>query len=128
VTNELDASVSIVDPKAAKVIATLKFEVPGMRATDITPVGIAMTKDGKRAFVALGRANHVAFVDVAARKVDKLVLAGKRVWNVVLDGAEQKLYAVNGLSDDLTIIDVAGAKALKSLRVGRVPYMAVVVE
>ncbi len=128
VTNELGASVSIIDPKTNQVTATVEFQVPGARSTDITPVGITMTKDGKRAFVALGKANHVAFVDVATRKTEKLVLVGKRVWHVALDAAEAKLYAVNGLSDDLTIIDVAGAKALKTVKVGRVPYMSVIVE
>ena len=73
-----------------------------------------MTRDGKRAFVALGRANHVAFVDVAARKVTDLVLVGKRAWNVALDKAEARLFVVNGLSDDVTVVDVAGAKAMKS--------------
>ena len=79
-------------------------------------------------FRSLGKANHVAFVDVASRKTEKLVLVGKRVWQVALDKAEQRLYAVNGLSDDLTIIDVPAAKALKTVRVGRVPYMAVLAE
>ena len=128
VTNELDASVSIIATKDHSVIGTLKFEVPGARSTDITPVGITMTKDGKRAFVALGKANHVAFVDVASRKVESLVLVGKRVWAVTLNKAETQLVVVNGLSDDISIVDVASAKALKSVRVGRVPYMAVVVE
>jgi len=32
------------------------------------------------------------------------------------------------LSDDMTVIDVAAAKALKTVPVGRVPYQAVVVE
>ena len=128
VTNELDASVSIIATKDHSVLATLKFEVPGARSTDITPVGITMGKDGKRAFVALGKANHVAFVDVATRKVEQLVLVGKRVWQVALNKAETQLVAVNGLSDDLTIVDVASAKALKTVRVGRVPYMAVIVE
>ena len=41
-----------------------------------------MTRDGRRAFVALGAANHVAFVDVPGRKVTDLVLVGKRAWNV----------------------------------------------
>ena len=87
-----------------------------------------MTQDGKTAFVALGKANQVAFVDVASRQVKSLVLVGKRAWNVALDKAEQKLVVVNGLSDDVTIVDVASAKALKSVPVGRVPYMALVVE
>ncbi len=128
VTNELDASVSIVSTADHSVIGTLKFEVKGARAADITPVGIQMTRDGKRAFVALGRANHVAFIDVAARKVTDQVLVGKRAWNVMLDKAEARLLVVNGLSDDVTVVDVAGAKAVKSIPVGRVPYGVVIVE
>ena len=128
VTSELDASASIISTKDYKVIHTLRFEVPGARAADITPVGIVMSADAKRAFVSLGRANHVAFIDVAARKVTNLVLAGKRAWNVSLDKAEARLYVVNGLSDDMTVIDVATAKALKTIPVGRVPYQALVVE
>jgi PQQ-dependent catabolism-associated beta-propeller protein len=128
VTNELDASVSIVSTASQEVLATLKFEVKGARAEDITPVGIQMSRDGKRAFVALGKANHVAFIDVAARKVTNLVLVGKRPWNVTLDKAEARLYVVNGLSDDITVVDVAGAKAIRSIPVGRVPYGLAVVE
>ncbi len=128
VTNELDASVTIVSTQDHSVVHTLRFEVPGARAADITPVGIVMTRDGRRAFVGLGRANHVAFVDVRARKVTQLVLAGKRAWNVALDAAEARLYVVNGLSDDMTVIDVAAGKALKTVAVGRVPYQALVIE
>ncbi|WP_422823614.1 PQQ-dependent catabolism-associated beta-propeller protein [Variovorax rhizosphaerae] len=128
VTNELDATVSIIETATQAVTDTIKFEVKGARAEDISPVGVVMTRDGKRAFVALGRANHVAFVDVAQRKVTNLVLVGKRAWNVTLDKAEARLYVVNGLSDDVTVVDVAGAKALKSIPVGRVPYGLVVVE
>ena len=128
VTNELDASVSIVSTASHDVIGTLKFEVKGARKDDITPVGITMTRDGKRAFVSLGKANHVAFIDVAARKVTEQVLVGKRAWNVVLDKAEARLWVVNGLSDDVTVVDVATAKAVKSIPVGRVPYGLVIVE
>jgi len=128
VTNELDASVTIVSTATHEVVGTIKFEVKGARASDITPVGITMTKDGKRAFVGLGRANHVAFVDVPSRKVTHQVLVGKRAWNVALDRAEQRLWVVNGLSDDVTVVDVAGAKAVKSIPVGRVPYGIVIVE
>jgi len=128
VTSELDASVSIISTASHSVTARLAFTVKGVRSEDITPVGIQMTRDGKRAFVALGRANHVAFIDVAGRKVTDLVLVGKRAWNVALDKAEARLWVVNGLSDDVTVVDVAGAKAIKSIPVGRVPYGVVVVE
>lgn len=128
VTNELDASLSIISTRDHSVLHTLRLTVPGVRAPDITPVGIVMARDGRRAFVGLGRANHVAFIDVRTRQVTHRVLAGKRAWNVALDAAQARLYVVNGLSDDMTVIDVATAKPLKTVPVGRVPYQAVVVE
>jgi PQQ-dependent catabolism-associated beta-propeller protein len=128
VTNELSASVSIISTVDLKVIDTVRFEVKGLRADDITPVGITMTRDGKRALVALGRANRLAFIDVPTRKVGEAVLVGKRAWHVVLNGDETQAWVTNGLSDDITVVDVSGARAIKSVPVGRVPYMAVLVE
>lgn len=128
VSNELDASVTVIDTRKLDVLGTIAFEVKGARKTDITPVGLTMTRDGKRAFVGLGRANHVAFVDVATRKVTDLVLVGKRAWGLGLDAAERTLVVANGLSDDLTIVDIASAKPLKTVRAGRVPHSVVVVE
>jgi YVTN family beta-propeller protein len=118
----------VIDTRTQAVIDTIKFQVKGARDKDITPVGLVMSTDGKRAFVGLGQANHVAFVDVATRKVEQLVLAGKRAWGVGLNKAGDKLLVVNGLSDDLTVVDVASAKALKTVPVGRVPHSVVVVE
>jgi PQQ-dependent catabolism-associated beta-propeller protein len=128
VSNELDASVSVISTRDLTVIDTIKFALKGMRASDITPVGLTFSRDGKRAFVGLGRANHVAFVDVASRKVTSTVLVGKRAWHVALDKSENRLWVVNGLSDDVTVVDVGAAKAIKTVPVGRVPYMAVLVE
>jgi YVTN family beta-propeller protein len=118
----------VISTHDQRVIDTIHFEVKGARATDITPVGMVMSADGKRAYVALGRANHVAFIDVATRKVTNLVLAGKRAWGLALNKAGDRLLVANGLSDDLTVIDVPAAKALKTIPVGRVPHSIVVVE
>ena len=56
------------------------------------------------------------------------VLVGKRAWNVALNKAETQLWVVNGMSDDVTVVDVLAAKPIKSVPVGRVPYGVVVVE
>jgi len=126
VSNELGASISIVSTRDLTVTQTINFEIKGMRPDDITPVGLALARDGKTMFVALGRANHVAFVDVASRKTNNLVLVGKRAWNVALSHDGSRLFVANGLSDDVTVIDVAQGKAIKTVPVGRVPYMVVV--
>ena len=128
VSNELDASVSVIDTRSHSVVGTVRFELKGARRSDITPVGLTLSADGKTAYVALGNANHVAFVDVAARKVQQMVLVGKRAWSLALDRSAGRLYVVNGLSDDLTVVDVAAAKPLKTLKVGRVPHSVVLME
>jgi YVTN family beta-propeller protein len=97
-----------------------------MRKTDITPVGLLMSHDGKTAWVGLGKANHVAQVEVASRKVTRTVLVGKRAWGLGLNADGSRLYVTNGLSDDLSIVDVAAGKALKTVPAGRVPHSVLV--
>lgn len=126
VSNELGASVSIISVRDLKVVATVGFEVKGMRPDDITPVGLALSRDGRTMYVGLGRANHVAFVDVATRKTMQLVLVGKRAWGLGLNRDGSRLFVVNGLSDDMTVIDTASARPLKTLPVGRVPHTVVI--
>ena len=126
VSNELGASVSIIDTASMKLKQTLKFAVTGMRASDITPVGMVMSADGKTVWVALGRANHVAEVDAATRTVKGLALVGKRAWGLALSKDGSRLYVANGMSDDMTIIDTASRKPLKTVPVGREPHSMVV--
>ncbi len=126
VTSELDASISIIDLATNKVKDTIRFKPKGFRKEDVTPVGIAITSNGKSAYVALGRANHVAVVDTSNHEVKDFILVGERVWNIELNKDESLLFAVNGLSDDISIIDTQKNKVIKSVAVGRVPYMAII--
>jgi PQQ-dependent catabolism-associated beta-propeller protein len=122
VSAELSGVVNIIDRATLEVVATVPFLPKGMRKEQVTPVDVVITADGKRAYVALGRANHVAVVDVASREVIDYVLVGKRPWGLRLAADEKKLYVANGLSDDITIIDTATNTALTSIPVGQVPY------
>jgi PQQ-dependent catabolism-associated beta-propeller protein len=128
VTNELDASVSVIRTGDHTVQGRISFLPTGMRSEDVTPVGMALAPDGRTAYVALGRANHVAVVDVATRQVKAYVLVGKRPWGLALSRDGSRLYVTNGQSDDLTIVDTAALKALRTVQVGREPYTAVVDE
>ena len=126
VTNELGASVTVLDAKTNVVKETVTFAPKGFRSDDVTPVGIAMTRDGRTAYVTLGRANHVAVVDVATRKVRDYVLVGNRAWGATLNRDESMLVVVNGLSDDISLVDTRTNKVLRSVPVGRVPHTAVI--
>jgi len=127
VTNELNASVSVIDTATNKVIKQIDFPPPtGARSEQVTPVGIVMTGDGKTAVVALGRANHIAFVDAESLEVGDYVLVGKRAWNMTFNRDESLLFVANGLSDDMTIIDAATRKAIRSVPIGRVPHTVLI--
>ena len=128
VSDELSGEVSIIDRTTNRVTDTLEFLPPGFRPSDVTPVGLALSKDGKTVFVSLGHANHVAFVDAASHQIETYVLVGSRAWGVDVSADGKRLYVANGLSDDITIVDIAARKALKSVPVGRVPHTIVVDE
>ena len=104
------------------IIDDITFLPTGFRKEQVTPVDLLITRDGALAYVALGRANHVAVVDVKARKVIEYILVGKRAWGLALTHDERRLYVANGLSDDISIIDTKTRRVLKSIPVGLIPY------
>jgi PQQ-dependent catabolism-associated beta-propeller protein len=122
VSAELAGIVDIIDTETLTPVGKIEFQAKGMRREQVTPVDLLMTHDGKTAYVALGRANHVAVVDVASRSVRDIILVGRRPWGLRLSPDEKTLYVANGLSDDLTIIDTASGKVRKTVPVGMVPY------
>jgi YVTN family beta-propeller protein len=97
-----------------------------MHKSDVTPVDLRITRDGRTAYVTLGHAAHVAVVDVQTRKVLDYILVGKRAWGLGLSRDENTLYVANGFGDDITIIDLKSRKATVSLPVGRIPWGIVI--
>lgn len=126
VSAELAGIVDIIDVDTLKLVGDIPFLPTGFRPEQVTPVDLMMTADGSRAYVALGRANHVAVVDVKSREVIDYVLVGKRAWGLALSADEKRLFVANGLSDDVTVVDTGTLKPITSIPVGRVPYDIIV--
>ncbi|MGQ0485013.1 MAG: PQQ-dependent catabolism-associated beta-propeller protein [Hyphomicrobiales bacterium] len=122
VSAELSGIVDIIDVASLTALGKVEFLPKGMRREQVTPVDVLITGDGATAYVALGRANHVAVVDVKSRAVLDYLLVGKRPWGLKLNKDESLLYVANGLSDDVTIIETASNRSLISVAVGQVPY------
>jgi YVTN family beta-propeller protein len=53
---------------------------------------------------------------------------GQRPWHLELSSDQSKLYVANGLTNDMTVIDVASLKAEKSVPVGRLPWGVAVIK
>ena len=82
------------------------------------------TADEKLAFVALGPSNHVAVVNAETYEVEDYILVGRRVWHMDFSPDKSLLFTTNGVSGDVTVIDVASLKPIKTIKVGRFPWGA----
>jgi YVTN family beta-propeller protein len=44
------------------------------------------------------------------------------VWHLALSPEEDRLFTTNGVSGDVTVVDVPSLEAIKSIKVGRYPW------
>ncbi|MDR0809404.1 MAG: PQQ-dependent catabolism-associated beta-propeller protein [Gemmobacter sp.] len=122
VSDELSSEVHVIDIASLEIKDDLTFVPPGFRPEDVTPVGMAITKDGSKVLITLGRANHLAIVDAGTRELLQYVLVGSRAWDVDLTSDEKTAFVANGLSDDITVVDMTSMTPVQSLAVGRTPH------
>jgi PQQ-dependent catabolism-associated beta-propeller protein len=122
ISAEIGGTVSVIDTATHEIKHKITFEVAGLRPESIQPVGVRITKDGKTAFIALGPANRVAVVNGETYEVEDYLLVGQRVWQLGFSPDESLIFSTNGLSNDVSIIDVAKREVLKSVQVGRLPW------
>jgi len=126
VSSEIGGTISVIDTTSHQIVHKITFAVPGVPAEAIQAVGIALTKDRKLGFVALGPANRVAVIDAETFEVKKYLLVGQRVWNLAFNHDESRLYTTNGVSNDISEIDVPSLRVVKSVPVGNQPWGVVV--
>ena len=63
-----------------------------------------------------------AVIDAATYKVQKYLLVGQRVWQMAFTPDEKLLFVTNGVSNDVSVIDVAAQRVIKSIPVGELPW------
>ena len=80
-----------------------------------------MLSDRSKAYVALGPSNRVAVVDGQTYEVLDYLLVGQRVWQLAFSPDEKFIYSTNGVSNDISVIDVEADKVTKSDRCWPLP-------
>jgi YVTN family beta-propeller protein len=88
----------------------------------VKPVGVIVSPDGSRIYVANGRANTVSVIDAATLQIVTTVAVGQRVWGIALTPDGKRLYAANGLSNDVSVIDTATNNRVTSVKAGDGPW------
>jgi PQQ-dependent catabolism-associated beta-propeller protein len=122
VSSELRGTVAVFETRTQRRLGKIDFERSDLEGDTLQAIGIEITRDGRRAFVALGRGNQVAEVDPRTFSIVRSFPAGFRVWNIALAPDETHLYAVAGLSAELTIIDLRSNKVAATVKLGGKPW------
>ena len=82
VSDELSSEVHVIDMATCEIKDVPDFVPPGFRAEDVTPVGMAITRDGSQgADLAWAGPTIVAIVDAKTHEVLQYVLVGSRAWD-----------------------------------------------
>lgn len=128
VSSEMGSRVEIFSTTTLEKIDEVVFAPRGFRSEQLTPVDILFDQTGTLAFVALGSANHVAFVDVESLEIVKYILVGRRAWGLGISPDNKSLIVLNGLSDDFTIIDIDSRRPRINKQAGLIPHAIEVFE
>lgn len=120
-TSETRGTVTVIDAASRKIVKVVDLQAA---APDIQAqaVGIEFTSDGRRAFVALGRGSKVVEVDPATYRIVRFFPVGFRAWNLALSPDETRLYTANGLSGDVSVIDLTANRPLATVKTGGKPW------
>lgn len=113
---ELGGSVQLIDAKRHRVLKRVRLGKADK------PVGMVLSPDEKKLYVAAGRGNGVAVVDTVAMKMIAKIPTGERVWGIALTPDGRKLYAANSLSNTISVIDTATQRVVKTIRTDDGPW------
>jgi quinoprotein dehydrogenase-associated probable ABC transporter substrate-binding protein/PQQ-dependent catabolism-associated beta-propeller protein len=116
VSAEHGGSVAVVDVANGTVRETIRLP-PGS-----LPMGLALSPDERRLYVANGRARTVSVVDLTSNALLADIRVGARPWGIGLTSDGKFLYTANGPSNDVSVIDTASLNVVATIRVGNTPW------
>jgi YVTN family beta-propeller protein len=115
--------VTVFDATKNAAVADIKIEPVAKTPLGPRPMGATLSPDGKQLYVSNGRGESVAVIDVATRKVVRLIDGvGARPWGIAQSPDGKRLYTANGPSNDLSVVDLATGKVEKRIKIGGLPW------
>jgi PQQ-dependent catabolism-associated beta-propeller protein len=122
VSSEVRGTVTVFETATLKQLGKIDFDAANVTGNIMQAVGMRFTRDGKRAFVALGRGKLVAEVDPATLKIVRSWPVGLRAWNLALSPDETRLYTADGLDGTMSVIDLRNDVVLPPVKLGGRPW------
>jgi len=92
------------------------------------PMGVAVSPDGGRVYVANGRANTLSVLDATSFDLIATIPVGKRPWGVTVSRDGTRIYTADGMSNAISVIDAALGKVIATITVGDRPWGIALIE
>jgi len=86
------------------------------------PMGLALSADGQKLYVATGRGKDAVAIDTTSGRVAGSVRVGARPWGIGLSPDGTRFYTANGPSNDVSVIDTKTLAVVARIAVGRGPW------
>jgi PQQ-dependent catabolism-associated beta-propeller protein len=122
VTSEQRGTIHVFDTASRKELRRIDLVAEFPDLENPQAVELELTRDGKRAFVAMGRGDRVAEIDPATYRVVRFFPTGHRTWGISLAPDDSRLYAASGLSGTVTIVDLKANEVLETVDLGGRPW------
>ena len=114
VANAQDASISIIDLAAAKVVKTLSVPFQNANRLKFTP-------DGKYALVSDPGGKDVFVLDVASRTLVTTIDVGGNAAGIQMEPNGTRAFVAVGAANSVAVIDLKDLKIIRRLATGPAP-------
>jgi YVTN family beta-propeller protein len=123
VSGEFDASVYRITVPAGQPVQKLL-----QLRKEARPMSVLLDAARHRLYVSTGRGGTIAVVALtgATGTLVKEIPVGARPWGIALTPDRRYLYAANGPSNDVSVIDTSSLAVVKTIAVGRSPWGVVI--
>lgn len=103
VTNELDKSIAVIDPKTLKIVGSIPTSQPESHMLVISP-------DGKRGYTANVGPGTVSVLDMKARKTIAVIPVSKQVQRIAVSVDGKLVFTSDQTKPQLAVIDASTNK------------------
>ena len=100
VTTELDKTITIIDPKALKIIGTLPTGQPESHM-------LILSHDGRRAYTANVGPGTVSVIDILAKKVLKIIPISANTQRISISTDDKWVFTADQTKPQMAVIDTA---------------------
>jgi YVTN family beta-propeller protein len=113
----IEDAVSVIDTAANRVVATVPVGV------DTSPIHVAISPDGSRAYVASENPGSLSIIDTASNQVVATLPLGRDTnpLHVAITPDGSRAYIANVTSDTVSVLDTASSELIATVAVGARP-------